>query len=184
MSWVSPKPRLKRACATLPPDLGEKNIRVNAVSGGADQDACGLWHWRLSLHPAVERIQRAAASNGDDRRSRRKCRLPAFADVARRDRRDPPRRRRLPHRGHEEPGSAGHRASQGISGTQDKTGSKTRPDPRRPGQEPDRVKARRLPRPPRSRPRCRVAARSCRPPSAPAGRDRRTQRRTGPCNRL
>ena len=39
--------------------------------GRADQDAGGLRHRRLPLHPEVERIQLAAAPHGDDRGGRR-----------------------------------------------------------------------------------------------------------------
>src|SRR6202046_2923401 len=84
--------------------------------GRPEQGARRLRHRRLPLHIAVERIQRAPAPHGDHRGGRRKRGLSPVADVARRHRRSPPCRRRLPRRGHEESGRPGHQRGQGLRG--------------------------------------------------------------------
>src|SRR5829696_8325872 len=84
--------------------------------GRADQDARGVGHRRLPLHPALERVQLALAAHGHDRRGRRHRSLSRLRHGERHDRRDPPRRRRLSRRRHEEPGGAGHDAGEGLSG--------------------------------------------------------------------
>ena len=71
--------------------------------GRPDQDPRGLRDRRLPLHPQVERVQLAAAPDGDDRGGRRDGGLPRLRHVPRRHRRDPPRGCRLPRRRHEEP---------------------------------------------------------------------------------
>ena len=75
----------------------------------ADQDAGGVRHRRLPLHPALEPAQFADAAQRHDRGGRRRRRLPAVRLSRRRDRRGAPRRLRLPYRRHEEPRRAGHR---------------------------------------------------------------------------
>ena len=67
------KAALEASVMYLAADLGEKNIRVNAISAGPIKTLAAAGDRRLPLYPEVERIQRAAAPLGDDRGSRR-CR--------------------------------------------------------------------------------------------------------------
>ena len=90
------KAALEASVRYLAADLGEKNIRVNAISAGPIKTLAAFRDRRFPLHPEVERIQRAIAPLRHDRRGRRKCRLPALAHGARDHRRDPARRCRLP----------------------------------------------------------------------------------------
>ncbi len=108
------KAALEASVRYLAADLGPQNIRVNAISAGPDQDARGLRHRRLPLHPALERVQFAVAPHRHHRGSRRHGRLPGLGHVARHDRRDPARGCRLPRRGHEEPRRTRPVARQGV----------------------------------------------------------------------
>ena len=100
------KAALEASVRYLAADLGQKKIRVNAISAGPIKTLAASGHRRFPLHPALERIQFAAAPHRDDRGGRPVRRLPAVADVARRHRRDPACRRRLSRRRHEAPGRA------------------------------------------------------------------------------
>ncbi len=71
------KAALEASVRYLAADLGPQNIRVNAISAGPDQDAGGLRHRRLPLHPALERVQLAAAPHRHHRGGRRHGRLSA-----------------------------------------------------------------------------------------------------------
>ena len=108
------KAALEASVRYLAADLGEKNIRVNAISAGPIKTlaASGIGDFRYILR--WNEYQLAAAAHGDDRGGRRKRRLSAVADVARRHRRDPACRRRLSCRRHEKPGCAGHFRRQGL----------------------------------------------------------------------
>ncbi len=110
------KAALEASVRYLAADLGEKAHSRQRDLGRPDQDARRLRHRRFPLHPAVERVQLAAAPHGDDRGGRRERGLPLVAHVARRHRRNSPCRRRLPCRGHEESGRAGHHRGQGLRG--------------------------------------------------------------------
>src|SRR4029453_6468541 len=81
------KAALEASVRYLAADLGEKNIRVNAISAGASKTLGRLRHRRLPLHSEVERIQRADAPHGDDRGSRRQRAVSVVGPVARRHRR-------------------------------------------------------------------------------------------------
>ncbi len=110
------KAALEACVRYLAADLGPKNIRVNAISAGPIKTLAASRHRRLPLHPEVERVQRAAAPHRHHRGGRRDRALSPLRPVARRHRRDPPRRCRLPRRRHEEPRRAGHFvARQGLS---------------------------------------------------------------------
>ena len=50
------KAALETSVKYLAMDLGPENIRVNAISRRADQDAGGQRHRRFPLHPEVERV--------------------------------------------------------------------------------------------------------------------------------
>ena len=70
------KAALEATVRYLAADLGPKNIRVNAISAGPDQDAGGGRHLRLLEHPAASIRERAplrrnvdAAEVGEPRRS-------------------------------------------------------------------------------------------------------------------
>ncbi len=108
------KAALEASVRYLAVDLGGKNIRVNAISAGPDQDACRLGHRRFPLHPEVERAQFAAEACRDDRGSRRCRRLFPLRPVARRHRRGPSRRFRLSRRRHEGRRRPGYRHRQGL----------------------------------------------------------------------
>ena len=108
------KAALEASVRYLAADLGEKAHPRQRHLGRPDQDAGGLGDRRFPLHSALERVQRAAAPLGHDRGGRRKRGLSAVADVARRDRRDPARRRRLSCRRHEKSGRAGHLRREGV----------------------------------------------------------------------
>ncbi len=51
------KAALEASVRYLAADLGPQNIRVNAISAGPINDAGGVGHRRLPLHPALERVQ-------------------------------------------------------------------------------------------------------------------------------
>ncbi len=108
------KAALEASVRYLAADLGADNIRVNADLGRSDQDAGGVGHRRLPLHPQMERAQRADASHRVDRGGRRHRGLFPLRPVAWRDRRNPARRCRLPHRRHEASRRARHRGRQGV----------------------------------------------------------------------
>ena len=59
------KAALEASVRYLAADLGEKNIRVNAISAGPIKTLAVVRHRRLPLHPEVERIQRADAPQRD-----------------------------------------------------------------------------------------------------------------------
>ena len=69
------KAALEASVRYMAEDLGKKNIRVNAISAGPDQDAGRGGHRRFPLHPEMERIQLAAAPQRDARRksATRRC---------------------------------------------------------------------------------------------------------------
>ena len=108
------KAALEASVRYLAADLGEKNIRVNAISAGPIKTLAASGHRRFPLHPEVERIQLAAAPHRHDRGGRRQRALSAVRPVARRHRRSAPRRFRLSRRRHEAPGRAGHFAGARI----------------------------------------------------------------------
>ncbi len=120
------KAALEASVRYLAADLGEKAIRVNAISAGPIKTlaASGIGDFRYILQ--VERVQRALAPHRDHRRGRRHRGLPAVADVARRDRRDSARRRRLSRRRHEEPGRAGYFGGEGGVGFPHRSLTRTR----------------------------------------------------------
>ena len=51
MSWASPRPRWRRACAISPPISARRNIRVNAISAGPIKTlaASGIGDFRYIL---------------------------------------------------------------------------------------------------------------------------------------
>ena len=100
------KAALEASVRYLAADLGPKNIRVNAISAGPIKTlaASGIGDFRYILK--WNEYNSPLAPHGHDRGGGRDRRLPALRHVARRDRRDPSRRCRLPCRRHEEPGSA------------------------------------------------------------------------------
>ena len=62
------KAALEASVKYLAEDLGKDNIRVNAISAGANQNAGSLGNWRFSLYPEVERAELATAAQRDPRR--------------------------------------------------------------------------------------------------------------------
>ena len=108
------KAALEASVRYLAADLGEKNIRVNAISAGPIKTlaASGIGDFRYILkwneyNSPLRRtvtIEEVGDAGG----------LSAVRHVARRHRRNASRRCRLPHRRHEEPGRARHRAAQGT----------------------------------------------------------------------
>ena len=80
------KAALEASVRYLAADLGEKNIRVNAISAGPIPDAASVRHRRLPLHPEVERVQLAAQAHRHHRRSWRVGRVPSVRHEPRRDR--------------------------------------------------------------------------------------------------
>ena len=94
------KAALEASVRYLAADLGPKNIRVNAISAGPDQDARGLGHLRLLQHPAGLSRSRAAAAHGRDGRGRRCGDVPARPGRPRRHRGSADGRRRLSRDGH------------------------------------------------------------------------------------
>ena len=87
----------------LAADLGAKNIRVNSISAGPDQDARGGGHPGLPEDAAPRRAGVPAEAKRDDRRRRECGRVPLLRPRGRHHRRDPLRRRRLLTRRHELP---------------------------------------------------------------------------------
>ncbi len=110
------KAALEASVRYLAADLGEKDIRVNAISAGPIKTlaASGIGDFRYILkwneyNAPLRRsvtIEEVGEFGG----------LSAVADGARRDRRDPACRRRLSCRRHEEPDRAGHLRRQGRLG--------------------------------------------------------------------
>ena len=109
------KAALEASVRYLAADLGEKNIRVNAISAGPIKTlaASGIGDFRYILHwneynaplrrnVTIEEVGEAA-------------RLSSSRHVARRHRRDPSRRFRLSHRRHEAPGRPRYCGGQGIA---------------------------------------------------------------------
>ena len=91
------KAALESSVRYLAADLGPKNIRVNAISAGADQDAGGGRHLRASRRILQVYRERAPLRRGVEHGgSRRRGRVPAQPGGARRHRRNPDGRRRLP----------------------------------------------------------------------------------------
>ena len=105
------KAALEASVRYLAADLGEQEHPRQRHLGRADQDAGRVRHRRLPLHPEMERAQRAAAPQCDDRGGRRCRGLSAVRPVARRHRRNPSRRCRLSHRRNEASRRARHRRS-------------------------------------------------------------------------
>ena len=66
------KAALEASVRYMAADLGTKNIRVNALSSGRDEDLVGGRRRGLPLHAAVERAQCAAAAQCDPRRGERR----------------------------------------------------------------------------------------------------------------
>jgi enoyl-[acyl-carrier protein] reductase I len=97
------KAALEASVRYLAADLGEKNIRVNAISAGPIKTLAASGIGDFPLHSEVERIQLAAAPHRDNRGSRRQRAVSAVRHVARRHRRGAPRRFRLSRRRHETP---------------------------------------------------------------------------------
>ena len=108
------KAALECSVRYLAADLGSEEYPRQRDLRRADQDACGVRHRRLPLHPEMERIQHAAPSQCDARRCRRCRDLFPVRPVARRDRRNPSRRCRLPHRRHQASGCAGSEGRRGL----------------------------------------------------------------------
>ncbi len=73
------KAALEASVRYMATDLGERGIRVNAISRRADQDAGGERDRRLPLHPALEPVQFPAAPQRDHRGSGRVGHVPAVA---------------------------------------------------------------------------------------------------------
>ena len=109
------KAALEASVRYLAADLGEKNIRVNAISAGPIKTlaAAGIGDFRYILKwnefnsplrrtVTIEEVGDAGA-------------LFPLRPVARRDRRGPSRRCRLPHRRHEASRRARHQRRQGLS---------------------------------------------------------------------
>ena len=109
------KAALEASVRYLAADLGAKNIRVNAISAGPIKTlaASGIGDFRYILK--WNELQRAAAPHRDHRGGRRHRGLSPLRPVARRHRRNPPRRCRLSHRRHEASRRARHRGRQGMS---------------------------------------------------------------------
>ena len=99
------KAALEASVRYLAADLGEKNIRVNAISAGPIKTlaAAGIGDFRYILK--WNEYQLAAAPQRDARRSRRQRAVSAVGPVARRHRRSASRRFRLSCRRHEAPGA-------------------------------------------------------------------------------
>ena len=76
-------------------DLGEKNIRINAVSAGTGADTRGALDRRLPDDGSDRRGALTAAPPHRRRRCRRCCRVPAFGRRRERDRNDVVRRLRV-----------------------------------------------------------------------------------------
>ena len=93
------KAALESSVRYLAADLGPKNIRVNAISAGADQDARRGRHLRVLDHAAGLSRARAAAPRRRHGEVADAARLPAEPGVARHHRRSPDGRRRLPRDG-------------------------------------------------------------------------------------
>ena len=103
------KAALEASVRYLAADLGAKNIRVNAISAGPIKTlaASGIGDFRYILK--WNEYNAPLRRNVIDRGGRRRRGLSAVRPVARRHRRDPPCRRRLPHRRHEASRRARHR---------------------------------------------------------------------------
>ena len=102
------KAALESSVRYLAADLGVKNIRVNAISAGPLKTlaASGIGDFRYILK--WNEYNTPLRRNLDVGRSRQGRRLFPFRYVERRDRRDPPRRCRLPYRRHQAPRCARH----------------------------------------------------------------------------
>ena len=108
------KAALEASVRYLAADLGENNIRVNALSAGPIRTLGGRRNRRLPLHPQMERIEFAVAADRDHRGGRRRGALFPLRSRARRDRRSASRRRRISHRRHEASRRARHQRRQGL----------------------------------------------------------------------
>ncbi len=111
------KAALEASVRYLAADLGEKSIRVNAISSGPIKTlaASGIGDFRYILkwneHNAPLRRSVTIEEVGDTA-------VYFLSDlVARRDRRDPPRRCRLSYRRHEASRRSRYRRRQGVTGT-------------------------------------------------------------------
>ena len=93
------KAALESSVRYLAADLGPKNIRVNAISAGAIKTLAAAGISGFSSILQVYRERAPLRRNVDASRSRRCGALPAEPGVARRHRRSPDGRRRLPRRG-------------------------------------------------------------------------------------
>ena len=102
------KAALEASVRYLAADLGRNGIRVNAISAGPIKTlaASGIADFRYILR--WNEYNSPLRRNGDDRGRRRVRPLSAVGPVARRHRRDAPRRQRLPRAGHEERGRSRH----------------------------------------------------------------------------
>ena len=105
------KAALEASVRYLAADLGAKNIRVNAISAGPIKTlaASGIGDFRyiLKWNEYNAPLRRTVTHRG----GRRRGGLSPLRPVARRHRRSPSRRCRLPHRRHEASRRAGHRRS-------------------------------------------------------------------------
>ena len=109
------KAALEASVRYLAADLGEKNIRVNAISAGPIKTlaASGIGDFRyiLKWNEYNAPLRRTVTHRG----SRRQRALSAFGPVARRHRRGASCRFRLSRRRHEAPGRAGYFVSNSLS---------------------------------------------------------------------
>ena len=94
------KAALESSVRYLAADLGPQNIRVNAISAGADQDARRGRHLGLLEHPAGLPRSCAAAARSGSERGRRHRGVPARTRRSRHHRRNHHGRRRLSRRRH------------------------------------------------------------------------------------
>ena len=121
------KAALESSVRYLAADLGVKNIRVNAISAGPIKTlaASGIGDFRYILkwneYNTPLRRNVTLEDVGQDRR------LFPLRHVERRDRRNPSRRCRLPHRRHQASRRARHRGQQGrMTGVQSGSAGTTR----------------------------------------------------------
>ena len=129
------KAALEASVRYLAADLGEKNIRVNAISAGPIKTlaASGIGDFRYILkwneYNAPLRRNVTTDEVGDS------ARVSALRPRARRDRRGASRRCRLQRAGHEASGRAGHFAWQGLAVSRNARADDLLHPPRRNGME-------------------------------------------------
>ena len=102
------KAALEASVRYLAVDLGGAGVPGQRHLRRPDQDARGLGHRRLPLHPEVERVQFAAQAQHHDRGRRRRGVVSALRPRRRHHRRDPARQLRLPRGRHEGGRRPGH----------------------------------------------------------------------------